>query len=86
MSLEYGLAWRMSAADPVRASGMRAYATTRDVVGHRIGSITRLSASRIVCGRSKLFLAYELLASVPVFHRAHIPSGQYAIIGTTVRY
>ncbi len=86
VSLEYGLAWRMSSADPVRGGGMRAYSATRDVGGRRIGSLTRLSASRLVGDRSLLFVAYELLGAGPIFHRAQIPSGHYAIIGTTVRY
>lgn len=86
VSAEYGFARRPSAADPARAGGMRAYATTRGVDGHRIGDLIRLSANRSVGARVSLFLVHEVFDTREVLTQAGVTGGRYTQIGTTLRY
>lgn len=86
LSVEYGFAWRPSASDPVRGGGMREYASTRGVDGHRIGDLARLSANRSMGERLSLFLVHEVLDTRDVLTHAGVPGGRYTQIGTSLRY
>lgn len=86
VTLEYGVARRLTRDDAVRAGGMRVYARTQDVTGSAIGNLLRIAAARPVGAYVTLFLNYEYLAVGDVLTRAGLPSGRYGHVGAALRY
>lgn len=86
LSIEYGFARRLREADAAYAGGMRAYAGTQNVPGHRIGGLLRIVGSWSASERLSLFVNVEHLAAGDVLTRARLPSGSYAYVGATYRY
>lgn len=86
LSFEYGRARRLDAHDAAYAGGMRAYAGTRNVPGHHIGDLMRLSGTWAATPRFSLNLTVEHLAAGPVLQDAGFGSGTYAQLGATYRY
>lgn len=86
LSLEYGIAQRLSAADAVYGGLMRAYAGTQNVAGHSVGGLLRLGANWTPRVNLTLFADFEYLSRGDVLRRAGIPSGSYTQVGLTFRH
>ncbi|MES2821422.1 MAG: alginate export family protein [Pseudomonadota bacterium] len=86
LAIEYGFARRLDDKDAVYAGGMRAYAGTQQVTGHRIGDLTRIAGSWNLSQQLSLLFNYEHLAAGDVLQGAGLPSGRYATVGATYRY
>lgn len=86
LSIEYGFARRLNEGDAAYAGGMRAYAGTRNVPGHDIGSLLRIVGTWSASERLTLFLNFERLVAGEVLKGARLPSGSYGYIGSTLRY
>ena len=86
LSFEYGYARRLDADDDAYAGGMRAYAGTRDVPGHHIGNLMRLSGSWSPSTRLSFNFNVEHLAAGHFLREAGFYSGTYALLGATYRY
>lgn len=86
LSLEYGVAERLSEVDAVYAGLMRAYPGTQGVPGHEIGGLLRLNGRWSATENLALGFTYEHLAAGDVLQQARVPSGSYGYVFTTVRY
>lgn len=86
VSIEYGLARRLSTGDAVYGGGMKPYLPTRDVPGRDVARLLRVVATWTATDHLGVVVNVEHLSAGPVLVRAGVPSGSYASIATTVRY
>lgn len=86
LSLEYGLARRLAAADVAYAGGMRPYAGTLAVPGRDIGRMFRMAGNWALGSNVTLFYNVERFRTGEVLRLAKVPSGSYAYLGATYRY
>ncbi len=84
--VEYGIAQRLDAHDPIRAGGARSDEATRAVSGRAIGGQLRLSATRRFSPRLSTFVLYEQLRAGAVLRRAGLPTSRYGQAGITLRH
>jgi hypothetical protein len=85
-SFEYGIARRLKEDDAAYAGGMRAYAGTQNVPGHKTGGLIRIAGTYSASKHLTLFVNYEHLAVGGVLKRVGLPSGSYGYVGATFRY
>jgi hypothetical protein len=86
LSLDYGIARRLSTHDAAYGGGQRPYARTAALPGRDIGSVVRLIGSWSPVARVTLFVNLEQLRPGALLRGAALPGGRYAYLGASYRY
>lgn len=86
LTVEYGLANRLSRHDAVYGGGMRAYPGTESVEGREIGGQLRISSAWRPTPWLSVAGGFERLSAGTVLARAAIASGSFSFASVTLRY